>query len=96
MYKLLMWSLTALLLLSVVTWSDIGRERTQGPVFIASNGPVSEDQIQQKPLSEGWDRPPAEWPLRARRLIEGRASQLAYRRCAQTGRLRSREDGGND
>jgi len=54
-YRTLMWSLAAVLLVAGITGVDIYRERsTGGPIFIASNGPVTEEQIRQKMTGDGW------------------------------------------
>lgn len=54
-YSVLMWTLVALVLVTGVTAFDLYRERRDGgPIFIASNGPVSEDQVRQKMTADGW------------------------------------------
>jgi len=54
-YRVLMWTLAALVLVAGITAIDLYRERREGgPVFIASNGPVSEDQVRQKMTADGW------------------------------------------
>lgn len=97
MYKVLMWSLAAAALVSVVTWIDIGRERTQGSDFIASNEPVSEDQIRQKLLSEGWTDLRLTRSGRFVHVVGSKGGQPSWLTVdAQTGRLRTGEDGDDD
>ena len=97
MYKVRMWSLAAAVLVSVVTWIDIARERTQGPVFIAGNGPVSEDQIQQKLVSDGWTDLRLTRNGRFVHVVGSKGGQANWLTVdAQTGRLRSGEDGDDD
>ena len=47
-YRVLMWTLAALVLVAGVTAFDLYRERRDGgAAFIASNGPVSQDQVRK-------------------------------------------------
>jgi hypothetical protein len=97
MYKALMWSLAALLLMSVVTWIDIGRERTKGPVFIESNGPVSDDQVQQKLLYDGWTDVRLTRNGRFVHVVGSKGGQASWLTVdAQTGRLRGEEERDDD
>ena len=47
-YKVLMWVIAAAVLVAIVTVIDLSKEREDGPVFIASNGLITEDQVRQK------------------------------------------------
>jgi len=49
-----MWVIAAVVLVAIVTVIDLAKEREDGPVFIASNGPITEDQVRQKLLTDGW------------------------------------------
>ena len=56
-YRVLMWAVAAVLLVSavvVVAELDLIRERREGPIFIASDGPISEEQVRQKVTADGW------------------------------------------
>ena len=58
-YRVLMWTLAAVLLVAAVTAFDIYRERREGgPVFIANNGPVTEGQVRQKMAADGCSNVP--------------------------------------
>jgi len=43
-----MWVIAAAVLVAIVTVIDLSKEREDGPVFIASNGLITEDQVRQK------------------------------------------------
>jgi hypothetical protein len=49
-----MWTVAAVLLVLVITAVDLTSERREGPVFITSNGPISEEQVRQKMTADGW------------------------------------------
>lgn len=53
-YRVLMWVIAAAVLVAIVTVIDLAKEREDGPVFIASNGPITEDQVRQKMITDGW------------------------------------------
>ena len=78
-YRVLMWTIAAVLLIGVVTAVDLIGERREGPVFIASNGPVSEEQVRQKMVADGWTN-----VLITR---EGRYFQVMGSKDQQTGRV---------
>jgi hypothetical protein len=54
MNQLLLGTITAVVLVGLVSTAAVMSEREGGAQFIAGNGPVSEDQIKQKLASEGW------------------------------------------
>jgi hypothetical protein len=60
----------------VIADFDLIWERREGPVFIASNGPISEEEFRQKLTTEGWTNV----------LIkqEGRYYQIVGRKGQQT------------
>ena len=78
-YRVLMWTIAAVLLVGVVTAVDLIGERREGPVFIASNGPVSGEQVRQKMMADGWSN-----VLITR---EGRYFQVMGSKDQQTNRL---------
>ena len=53
-YSALMWTLAAVFLVGAITAVDIVRERREGPVFVSSTGPDSEEQVRQKMAANGW------------------------------------------
>jgi hypothetical protein len=72
-------------------------EPTRGPVFIAGDQPVSEDQVRQKLQSDGWSNVQI---LREGRYLEAMGSKggqtVKVAVDAQTGRLRAAEDDDDD
>ena len=50
-YRVLMWVIAAAVLVAIVTVIDLAKEREDGPVFVASNGPITEDQVRQKMMT---------------------------------------------
>ena len=54
MYRALVGGLIGALLGGAVGVLIATAEEVQGPVFIASNGTVTEDQVREKLQSEGW------------------------------------------
>jgi hypothetical protein len=50
-YRVLMWVIAAAVLVAIVTVIDLAKERKDGPVFIAANGPITEDQVRQKMMT---------------------------------------------
>jgi hypothetical protein len=94
-YRALMWTLAAVLLVGVVTAIDIYRERRdEGPVFIAGNGPVSEEQVRQKMTADGWSNLLIAREGRYFQVMGLRDQQTGHFTIdSQTGRLR---DGEND
>ena len=47
-YRVLMWVIAAAVLVAIVTVIDLAKEREDGPVFIASSRPITEDQSASK------------------------------------------------
>ena len=93
-YKVLLWTLAAVLLVAVVAAVDLyGERREDGPVFIASNGPVTEEQVRLKMAADGWSN-----VLIAREgryfQVMGSKDQRTSRLTvdSQTGRLRGDDD----
>ena len=55
-YRVVIWAVVGVLLVvaaAVMADFDFIRERREGPVFIAGNGPISEDAVRQKLTTEG-------------------------------------------
>jgi hypothetical protein len=96
-YKAVMGLIAASLLVSAITLIDIQRERREGPVFIASSGPISEDQIRQKMQSEGWTNVQITRERRYFQAVGTKDQQTSkFTFDPQTGRLRAEDDGDND
>ena len=72
-------------------------EPSKGPVFIAGDQPVTEDQVRQKLQSDGWSNVQV---LREGRYLEGIGSKNGQTTKvavdAQTGRLRATDDDDDD
>jgi UDP-N-acetyl-D-mannosaminuronic acid transferase (WecB/TagA/CpsF family) len=72
-------------------------EPTKGPVFIAGDKPVTEDQVRQKLQSEGWSNIQIGRDDRffeATGSKDGQASKMEV--DSQTGRLRASDDDDDD
>ena len=93
-YRVLMWSLAAVLIVAGITAVDIFRERSVGgPVFIASNGPVTEEQIRQKMTADGWSNVQIAREGRYFQVMGSKDQQTGHFTIdSQTGRLRGGED----
>jgi len=55
-YRILMWVFAAAVLVAIVTVIDLAKERDGGPVFIANNGLITEDQLRQKMVDRRMDQ----------------------------------------
>jgi len=93
-YRVLMWTLAALLLVAVITAFDLYRERRDGgPVFIASNGPLSEDQVRQKMTADGWTNVLITREGRYFQVMGSKDQETSHFTIdSRTGRLRGGED----
>ena len=93
----LIFSGGGLLLLGIVGIAVVMAEPNKGPVFIAGDQPVSEDQVRQKLQSDGWSNVQI---VRDGRYFEamgsknGEITKLAV--DAQTGRLRAADNDDDD
>jgi hypothetical protein len=47
-YRVLIWTIAAVLLVVLVATIGLLSERRQGPIFVAANGPINEEQVRQK------------------------------------------------
>jgi hypothetical protein len=93
-YRVLIWVLAAVLLTGVVIAVDIYRERRdEGAVFIASNGPVTEDQVRQKMTAEGWSNVLIMREGRYFQVMGSKNQETGHFTIdSRTGRLRGDED----
>jgi len=93
-YNILMWTLAALLLVAVITASDHYRERREdGPVFVASTAPITEEQFREKMIAEGWSNVPITREGRYFQVMGSKDQQKRHFTIdSQTGRLRGSED----
>src|SRR5215471_20013412 len=86
-----------LLLLATAGVAVVTAEPSKGPVFIAGDQPVTEDQVRQKLQSDGWSDVQI---LREGRYLEAMGSKngetMKVAVDAQTGRLRATDDGDED
>jgi hypothetical protein len=86
-----------LLALGMAGVAVVTAEPSQGPVFIAGDRPVTEDQVRQKLQSDGWSSVQI---VRDGRYFEamgskdGQTTKVAV--DAQTGRLRAADDDDDD
>jgi len=85
------------LLLGIAGVAIVTAEPSKGPVLIAGDQPVTEDQVRQKLQSDGWSNVQI---VREGRYLEaigskdGQARKVAV--DAQTGRLRAADDDDED
>ena len=93
-YRVLMWTLAALVLVAGVTAFDLYRERRDGgAAFIASNGPVSEDQVRQKMTADGWSNVVITHEGRTFQVMGSKNQETSHFTIdSQTGRLRGGDD----
>lgn len=98
MNRKLMWTIgVGGLLVAASGLAIVMAEPTKGPVFIAGDQPVTEDQVRQKLQSDGWTNIQI---VRDGRYLEaiaskdGRNSKVEV--DSQTGRLRAADDDDDD
>jgi hypothetical protein len=86
-----------LLLLGIAGVAVVTAEPSKGPIFIAGDQPVTEDQVRQKLQSDGWSNVQI---VRDGRYFEamgskdGQTTKVAV--DAQTGRLKGADDDDDD
>jgi hypothetical protein len=96
MKKIIVWSVLGLVV-AATGLVMVMAEPSQGPMFIAGDQPVTEDQVRQKLQSDGWSNVQL---VREGRYIEaiaskdGKTSKIAV--DSQTGRLRASDDDDDD
>jgi hypothetical protein len=91
--RVLVWAIGGALLVGVSGVLIATAEQSQGPVFIAGDQPVTEDQIRQKLQSEGYSNVQVVRQGRYFEAIgskEGQSGKITV--DSQTGRLRSDDD----
>ena len=54
MNRLLVWSVAGALLAGAASLMAVNAQQPSGPVFIAGDSPVTEDQIRSKLQTDGW------------------------------------------
>jgi hypothetical protein len=90
-YRVLMWVIAAAVLVAIVT--VLAKERKDGPVFIAANGPITEDQVRQKMMTDGWANVLISREGRYFQVMGLKDQQTAHLVVdSQTGRLRGDDD----
>jgi hypothetical protein len=86
-----------LLLLGIAGVAMVTAEPSKGPVFIAGDQPVTEDQVRQKLQSDGWSNVQV---ARDGKFLEAMGSKngqtIKVAVDAQTGRLREADDDDDD
>ena len=92
-YRILMWVFAAAVLVVIVTIIDLAKERDGGPVFIANKGPITEDQVRQKMMTDGWTNVLISREGRYFQVMGSKDQQTAHLIVdSQTGRLRADDD----
>lgn len=97
MKRLLVWTIGGALLVGATGLVIVMAEPSKGPVFIAGDQPVTEDQVRQKLQSDGWTNVQM---VREGRYIEaiatknGQNSKIAV--DSQTGRLGGADNDDDD
>jgi hypothetical protein len=92
-YRALMWVIAAGVLVAVVTVIDLAKERSDGPIFIAGNGPISEDQVRQKMTADGWTNVQVSREGRYFQVMGSKDQETSHLVVdSQTGRLRGDDD----
>ncbi|MBX9842069.1 MAG: PepSY domain-containing protein [Xanthobacteraceae bacterium] len=93
MNRSLMWTLGGVFLVLVTIAAVVTAVPSRGPVFIAGDQPVTEDQVRQKLASDGWSNVQI---VRDGRYFEAIASKDGQNNKivvdSQTGRLRGTDD----
>jgi len=98
MKRAIIWSIAGGVLLAAAAALVIAApERDAGPVFIEGSRPVTEDQVRQKLVADGWTNVQV---VRRGRLVMAMASKDGrtdvFEVDAMTGRLRANDDDGDD
>lgn len=97
MNRKLIWAGGGLVLIGITAVAMVMAEPSNGPVFIAGDKPVTDDQVRQKLQSDGWSNVQiiheSGW-IEAVGLNKGQTNRVVV--SAQTGRLRSEDDGDDD
>jgi hypothetical protein len=91
------WTIGAIIALGAAGLAYVMAEPNKGPVFIAGDKPVSEDQVRQKLQSDGWSNIQIARDgryLEATGSKDGQTSKMEV--DSQTGRLRAGDDDDDD
>jgi hypothetical protein len=93
-YRVLMWTLAAVALVAVITAFDLYRERwDDGPVFIVSTAPITEEQVRHKMTTDGWTKLLVTREGRYFQVMGSKDQQTSHFAIdSRTGRLRGGED----
>src|SRR5215467_3088972 len=98
MNRFVLWSVAGGLLLAAATGLVIATaDQPRGPIFIAGDKPVTEDQVRQKLTADGWTNVLIVREGRyyeAMALKDGQTEKI--RVDSQTGRLRTNDDDDDD
>jgi hypothetical protein len=94
-----MWAIgaTGIAVIAAVGFAYVMAEANRGPVFIAGDRPVTEDQVRQKLQSEGWSDIQVARDgryLEATGSKDGQTSKMEV--DSRTGRLRAGDDDDDD
>ena len=93
MSQKLVWAVCAALVAGIAVFAVVTAEPVEGPIFIASNQPVTEDAVRQKLLADGWSNVQI---ARQGRYLEAIASKDGRNNKivvdTLTGRLRADDD----
>lgn len=97
MNRMILWTAAGGLLLASTGLAIVMAGPSQGPAFISGDQPVTEDQVRQKLLSEGWSNVQT---AREGRYIEATASKNGQESKiavdSQNGHLRGADDDDDD
>jgi len=92
-YRMLMWVIAAGVLVAIVTVIDLAKERSDGAVFIAGNGPITEDLVRQKMTADGWTNVQISREGRYFQVMGSKDQETSHLVVdSQTGRLRGDDD----
>ena len=90
---MLMWVIAAGVLVAIVTVIDLAKERSDGAVFIAGNGPITEDLVRQKMTADGWTNVQISREGRYFQVMGSKDQETSHLVVdSQTGRLRGDDD----
>jgi hypothetical protein len=92
-HRALTWVIAAAALVAILTVIDLAKEREDGAAFIASNGPITEDQVRQKMVTDGWTNVLISRAGRYFQVMASKDQQTTHVLVdSQTGRLRDDDD----
>jgi hypothetical protein len=97
MNRLLAWGIAGILIAGATGLMVVNAQQPQGPVFIAGDSPVSEDQVRTKLQTDGWSGVEIQREGRYFRVTaskDGQSNKIVV--DALTGRLRADDDDDDD